>query len=54
MLIEPINKVTSVLKPVIENFLFFLVKFYFKPVLDYTNEISYCEVDLHNVRGELY
>jgi len=53
MLIELIDKVTSVLKPVIEDSLLFLVESYLKPVLGYTSEIGYCEVDLHDVRGEL-
>lgn len=53
MLTELIDKVTSVLKPVIEDSLLFLVKFYLKPVLGYTSEIGYCEVNLHDIRDEL-
>jgi len=49
-----INKITPVLKLVIEDSLFFLVKFYFKLVLYYTSIVGYCEVDLCNVRCELY
>jgi len=53
MLTELIDKVTSVLKPVIEDSLLFLVESYLEPILSYTSEISYCEVDLHDIRGEL-
>ena len=31
-----------------------LIEAYLKPVLDYSSEISYSEVDFHNVYVELY
>ena len=53
MVTELVDKATSVLKPVMEDSLFFLVKFYLKLVLCFTSEIYYCKVDFYNVRYEL-
>jgi len=49
-----INKQVPVREPVLQDALVFLVEPYLKPVLDYFSEISYCEVDFHNVHVKLY
>jgi len=54
MAIEFIDKVTLVLKLIVEDLLFFLVKSYIKLVLYYTSEIGYCEIDLCNIEYKLY
>jgi len=48
MVMKFINKVTPILKPVMEDFLFFLVKSYFEPVLSNVGEVDY-KVDLCNI-----
>ena len=37
-----------------QNVLVFLVEAYFKLVLDYSSEISHCEVDFHNIYIKLH
>ena len=54
MAIEFIDKVTLVLKLIVEDLLFFLVKSYIKLVLYYTSEIGYCKIDLCNIEYKLY
>ena len=51
---EFINKMTSVLEPVMKDLLFFLIKCYLKSVLCDTCEIYHCEVNLCDVRCKLY
>jgi len=35
-----------------KDFLFFLVDL--KPILSYASEVSYCEVDFHNIHWKLH
>jgi len=48
-----VDKITSILELVIEDFLFFLVESYFELVLNDASKIGHCKVDLHNICCEL-
>ena len=48
-----VDKMTLILELVIEDFLFFLVEFYFELVLNNASKIGHCKVDLYNICCEL-
>jgi len=54
MLIEFINKLVLIKKPVLEDALIFLVEAYLKPVLGNFREIGYCKINFYNIYIKLY
>jgi len=54
MLIEFIDKVVLIKKPILKDVLIFLGKTYLKIALDNSRKIGYCKVNLCDVCIELY
>ena len=54
MPIELINKLVSIIKPVLKDVLIFLVEAYLKPVLGNPRKIGYCRINFCNIYIKLY